>query len=336
MTQPTVDRRRDRLGDPRGARASGMKVVPEARGQRAPTAPGAPTSGSSTGMCRTSRPGRSGSRRTGEFILHAARLAEAEGCEMLCIGCEMVRADGQEAHWRALIADVREVYTGLVTYNCDKYQEDHVTWWDAVDVISSSGYYPIDSVGASSSTASSAVVAGVRQAVLLHGGRLPEPRPGRRDAAQRLGAAGRALGAEQLALLPRRCSTRAPRATVGRAASCCGTGRPTLYPAARMPRRTTTTAPTASPPARACASSTPRWRAEDARVSAACSPIDAGQTGMKVRRDRTGGRRRSSSCFPGIRTDEPLLPQLAEVARTALARADGRSARCRSPPASRA
>jgi hypothetical protein len=63
---------------------------------------------------------------------------------MLCIGCEMVRADGQEQHWRALVAEVREVYSGLVTYNCDKYQEDHVTWWDAVDVISSSGYYPID------------------------------------------------------------------------------------------------------------------------------------------------------------------------------------------------
>lgn len=79
-----------------------------------------------------------------EFILHAARIAEAEGCEMFCIGCEMVRADGQDAHWRRLIAAVREVYSGPITYNCDKYQEDHVTWWDAVDVISSSGYYPID------------------------------------------------------------------------------------------------------------------------------------------------------------------------------------------------
>ena len=33
---------------------------------------------------------------------------------------------------------------GLVSYNTDKYQEDHVSWWDCVDVISSSGYYPID------------------------------------------------------------------------------------------------------------------------------------------------------------------------------------------------
>ncbi|WP_395245304.1 glycoside hydrolase family 113 [Agromyces sp. MMS24-K17] len=78
------------------------------------------------------------------FILHAAAIAEAEGCAMLCIGCEMVRTDGQEAHWRRLIAEVREVYSGPITYNCDKYQEDRVGWWDAVDVISSSGYYPID------------------------------------------------------------------------------------------------------------------------------------------------------------------------------------------------
>lgn len=78
------------------------------------------------------------------FIVHAARIAEAEGCAMLCIGCEMVRADGQDQHWRRLIAAVRAEYSGPITYNCDKYQEDRITWWDAVDVVSSSGYYPID------------------------------------------------------------------------------------------------------------------------------------------------------------------------------------------------
>ncbi|WP_371810555.1 PfkB family carbohydrate kinase [Cellulosimicrobium sp. 72-3] len=77
-----------------------------------------------------------------QFIVHHARIAAEEGVEMLCVGCEMVRADGHDAQWRALVAAVREVYDGLVTYNCDKYQEDRVTWWDAVDVIGSSGYYP--------------------------------------------------------------------------------------------------------------------------------------------------------------------------------------------------
>ncbi len=77
-----------------------------------------------------------------EFVLHHARLAAELGAELFCVGCEMVRADARESSWRALIAEVRDVYPGLVTYNCDKYQEDRVTWWDAVDVVSSSGYYP--------------------------------------------------------------------------------------------------------------------------------------------------------------------------------------------------
>lgn len=79
-----------------------------------------------------------------QFIVHYAELAEAEGAEVFCVGCEMVQTDRRADEWRAVVAAVREVYSGVVTYNCDKYQESNVTWWDAVDVISSSGYYPID------------------------------------------------------------------------------------------------------------------------------------------------------------------------------------------------
>ena len=77
------------------------------------------------------------------FVVHYARIAEEEGCEMLCVGCEMVQSDKRDVEWRALISEVRTAYSGLVTYNCDKYQEGRVTWWDAVDIISSSGYYPL-------------------------------------------------------------------------------------------------------------------------------------------------------------------------------------------------
>ncbi|ULO06089.1 1,4-beta-xylanase [Paenibacillus sp. 19GGS1-52] len=76
------------------------------------------------------------------FILHFAAIAEETGCEMFCIGCELVQADRRAEEWRTLIAEVRKIYSGTITYNCDKYQEDNVTWWDALDVISSSGYYP--------------------------------------------------------------------------------------------------------------------------------------------------------------------------------------------------
>jgi len=78
------------------------------------------------------------------FILHYARIAEETGCEMFCVGCEMVQTDRRESEWRELIAEVRIIYSGIVTYNCDKYQEGQIKWWDAVDIISSSGYYPID------------------------------------------------------------------------------------------------------------------------------------------------------------------------------------------------
>ena len=79
-----------------------------------------------------------------DFQLHFARLARKTGCEMFLPGCEMVMSERRDKEWRRLIGDIRTEYDGLVSYNTDKYQEDHVTWWDCVDVISSSGYYPID------------------------------------------------------------------------------------------------------------------------------------------------------------------------------------------------
>lgn len=77
------------------------------------------------------------------YQLHYAKIAEATKCEMLIVGCEMVQTERREQEWRKLVADVRTAYHGPITYNTDKYQEGNVKWWDAVDVISSSGYYPI-------------------------------------------------------------------------------------------------------------------------------------------------------------------------------------------------
>ncbi|MCH5325347.1 MAG: 1,4-beta-xylanase [Eubacterium sp.] len=79
-----------------------------------------------------------------EFQCHFAKLAQRKGCEMFIAGCEMVQSEHREAEWRKVISDIRAVYGGLVSYNTDKYQEHNVKWWDAVDVISSSGYYPIN------------------------------------------------------------------------------------------------------------------------------------------------------------------------------------------------
>ncbi|MDR2149458.1 MAG: hypothetical protein LBO67_01290 [Spirochaetaceae bacterium] len=76
------------------------------------------------------------------FQLHYAALAEKTGCVMFIMGCEMVMAERREAHWRDLAAKIKALYHGPLSYNTDKYQEDQVRWWDCVDNISSSGYYP--------------------------------------------------------------------------------------------------------------------------------------------------------------------------------------------------
>lgn len=79
-----------------------------------------------------------------DFQLHYATLAEETGVDMFIAGCEMVQSEHREEEWRKLISDIRTLYSGPVTYNTDKYQEDNVKWWDCLDYICSSGYYPIN------------------------------------------------------------------------------------------------------------------------------------------------------------------------------------------------
>ena len=80
-----------------------------------------------------------------EFQMHFATLAQKVGTDIFISGCEMVQTERREKEWRRLISDIRTEYHGPITYNTDKYQEHNVKWWDCVDMISSSGYYPIGS-----------------------------------------------------------------------------------------------------------------------------------------------------------------------------------------------
>jgi hypothetical protein len=79
------------------------------------------------------------------FLLHYARLAERAGIEVLCIGAETRRAvAGHDAEWRSMIADVRRVYRGRLTYAANWYEEaDEVPFWDALDYIGVQAYYPL-------------------------------------------------------------------------------------------------------------------------------------------------------------------------------------------------
>jgi hypothetical protein len=77
------------------------------------------------------------------FILHYAKIAEEKHVPVYCLGCEMNSTEEFEDHWRSLIARVRDVYHGLITYDVNHDGEEKVKWFDTCDFISISAYYPI-------------------------------------------------------------------------------------------------------------------------------------------------------------------------------------------------
>ena len=95
------------------------------------------------------------------FILHYARLAEEIGADALCVGTEL-RATVQHRPdaWRRLIAEVRQVYSGKLTYAANWYREfEEVPFWDALDYIGIQGYFPL---AASTGATVESLVAGWR------------------------------------------------------------------------------------------------------------------------------------------------------------------------------
>ncbi len=77
------------------------------------------------------------------WIVQMAKIAEAHGAGTFCIGLEFTFAQKQEARWRKIIAAIRQVYHGQLTYggNWDSFEE--VTFWDALDYIGALAYFPL-------------------------------------------------------------------------------------------------------------------------------------------------------------------------------------------------
>ena len=77
------------------------------------------------------------------YILHYAEFAQDHHIEMFCIGCEMLGTERKEDHWRNLIHKVRNIYQGLLVYNTNHGKEQGVSWFDSLDYIGTSAYYPV-------------------------------------------------------------------------------------------------------------------------------------------------------------------------------------------------
>ncbi|BDS11042.1 glycoside hydrolase family 113 [Aureispira anguillae] len=78
------------------------------------------------------------------YILPMVKLADSLGVELFSVGTEMKRFALQRPEfWRALIEEIRTIYTGKLVYaaNWDNYHR--ITFWDALDYIGVDAYFPL-------------------------------------------------------------------------------------------------------------------------------------------------------------------------------------------------
>lgn len=82
-----------------------------------------------------------------EYMLYYAVICENLGVEILSLGCELEsmthQAPEADQRWREVIAAVRKVYSGKLTYSCSFHgtpsqtwsSPNNITFWDALDYI---------------------------------------------------------------------------------------------------------------------------------------------------------------------------------------------------------
>ncbi|HMW38226.1 MAG: hypothetical protein K1X68_02870 [Saprospiraceae bacterium] len=82
------------------------------------------------------------------YISDMIKIAEEEHVEMFCVGTEFNRStDTRPQFWIKLIDKIRHNYKGLLTYsdNWDHYRQ--ITFWDKLDFIGISAYFPLIDIG---------------------------------------------------------------------------------------------------------------------------------------------------------------------------------------------
>ena len=76
------------------------------------------------------------------FIVDQARFAQKVGAPIFSVGLEYERTV-HDRRWRRIIAAVRAVYTGTLTYGANWDGIERVPFWDALDVIGVQAYFPL-------------------------------------------------------------------------------------------------------------------------------------------------------------------------------------------------
>lgn len=79
----------------------------------------------------------------GAQLERIASWSEREGAVRLVVGSELVELEADAERWQALIADVRGRFSGTVTYSANWDHHREVPFWDAVDEVGITAYFPV-------------------------------------------------------------------------------------------------------------------------------------------------------------------------------------------------
>ena len=80
------------------------------------------------------------------WIVEMARVAEAHHAAVFCVGLEFTHAQKFTERWLRIIAAVRKVYFGKLTYGANWGEYESIKFWDALDYLGVLAYFPLTTV----------------------------------------------------------------------------------------------------------------------------------------------------------------------------------------------
>lgn len=82
------------------------------------------------------------------FVLPLAHIASAQGARRFVVASELSSLERYESRWRGVIAKLRAAFPGSLSYSANWDHAHEVQFWDALDEVGVTGYFPLLGDGA--------------------------------------------------------------------------------------------------------------------------------------------------------------------------------------------
>ncbi len=79
------------------------------------------------------------------FVVPLARVAQNAGAQRFVVGSELGSLEPYQDHWRALILKLRDDFSGVLSYSANWDHAHAVQFWDALDEVGLTAYFPLTS-----------------------------------------------------------------------------------------------------------------------------------------------------------------------------------------------